>query len=145
MKYRIPLVGAIVLLALAASIWAADITGKWVAEIPGRQGNTTQTTFDLKADGAKLTGTVTTPRGENPISEGKIDGSNISFVVVIKFNENEMKQMYKGVVSGEEIKFTREMQMPAGGMGGPGGGAGGGGGMGGGAPKPMEFVAKRAK
>jgi hypothetical protein len=144
MKYKVLLIGAIALLGLVTATWAADVSGKWVAEMQGRQGPT-QTTFDFKVEGAKLTGTVTNPRGENPISEGKIDGNNISFVVVIKFNQNEMKQLYKGVFSGDEIKFTREMQ--GGMMGGPGGGAPGGGpgGPGGGAPKPMEFVAKRAK
>lgn len=29
-------------------------------------------TFDLKADGDKLTGSVTTQAGENPITEGKV-------------------------------------------------------------------------
>jgi hypothetical protein len=66
-----------------------------------------------------------------------------------------MKMLYKGKVSGDEIKITREMQGGMGGPGGPGGGmgappagAGGpggpGGGMGGPRP-PMEMIAKRAK
>jgi hypothetical protein len=160
MKSKILLVGAVVLLAVAAA-YAADVTGKWVAEMQGRNG-TTQTTFDLKADGAKLTGTMQGAMGDPvAIQDGKVEGDAISFVVVRNFGGNEMKTTWKGKVSGDEIKFTREMQMPPGGFGGPGGGPGGapggapgggpgagaGGGqrMGGPGGAPPEIVAKRVK
>jgi len=156
MKVKMLLIGSAVLLVLLAAAYAADVTGKWVAEMPGRGGQgTTQTTFDLKVDGAKLTGTMTSGQGEPAeISEGKVEGDNISFVVVRKRNDMEFKTLWKGKVSGDEIKFTREMQMPPGGMGGPppaagqggppAGGQGGppGGGMGG---PPPEIIAKRVK
>src|SRR4051794_9152093 len=38
---------------LAQSIFAADVTGKWVAEVEGRNGEKRTTTFDLKSDGSK--------------------------------------------------------------------------------------------
>jgi hypothetical protein len=162
MKARVLLVAMIALLALLATAWAADVTGKWVAQVPGRQGATSENTFNFKVDGAALTGTLTTPQGESTISEGKVNGDEISFVVVRKFGENEMKTLYKGKVAGDEIKFTREFQMPAGGFGGPpGGGPGAGGppgggpgagGPGGGGPggggfggPPPEIIAKRVK
>ncbi len=145
MKLRILSVVAVVLVILLVSAWAADVTGKWTAQVPGRQG-TTETTFNFKVDGAKLTGTVSGPQGDNPISDGKISGDDISFVVKMEMMGNEIKLLYKGKVSGNEIKFTRERE--GGAMGGPGGAPGGGapgGGApgGGGAPKPQEFVAKK--
>ena len=147
MKVKILLIGAVVLLAISAA-YAADIAGKWVAEMPGRGGGTTQTTFTFKVEGAKLTGTMQGAQGDPmEITEGKVDGDNISFVVVRNMGGNEIKMTYKGKVSGDEFKFTREFQMPAGGMGGPGGG-GGGGGMGGGrgpGGPPQEMTAKRVK
>jgi hypothetical protein len=144
MKTKVLLVGLVVLLALSVA-YAADVTGKWVAETQGRNGPT-QTTFVFKVDGSTLTGTMQGAMGDPAeISEGKVEGDNISFVVVRKFGENEMKMTWKGKVSGDEIKFTREFQMPAGGFGGPGGGgAGGGGGRGPGGPPP-EIIAKRVK
>ena len=146
MRTKILLIGAVAMLALLASAWAADVTGKWVAQTPGRDGATSETTFTLKVEGAVLTGTVTNPRGESTISEGKVNGDEISFMIVRKMGENEMKTLYKGKVSGDEITFTREFQMPAGGMGGPGGGAPGGGGGGGGmGGPPAPIVAKRVK
>src|SRR5438270_9516093 len=92
--------------ALAAS--AADVTGKWTAEVPGRGGNMQTNTFVFKADGSKLTGTLSGGRGGDvEITDGKIDGDNISFVVVRSFGDNTIKQAFKGTVSGDTIKFTR--------------------------------------
>lgn len=99
--------GLAVLFSLLATLaWAADVTGTWKAQIPGRDGTPSETTFTFKVDGATLTGTVTTPRGETAISDGKIDGDNISFLLIRKFQDKEMKMTYKGTVSGNEIKFT---------------------------------------
>jgi hypothetical protein len=98
------------LLLGTAAAFAADVSGKWVAQVPGRGGQTREITFNLKADGSSLTGTVTTMRGDAPISDGKIDGDNISFSQVMEFNGNSMKINYKGKISGDEIKFTRERE-----------------------------------
>ncbi|MGC8794461.1 MAG: hypothetical protein ACP5U2_13835 [Bryobacteraceae bacterium] len=110
----------------AIAAWAADVTGKWVAEVPGRQGQTMQMTFNFKQEGEKLTGTISTPRGESPISDGKVVGDQISFTQVVEFGGNQMKFLYKGKVVGHEIRFTRERE----------GGQGPG-------PQAREFVAKR--
>src|ERR1700704_5210365 len=75
-------------LIAAFSLLAADVSGKWVAEQPGRNGGPPrQTTFMLKADGAKLTGTMTGGGrgGAAPtaveITDGKIDGDKVTFTV----------------------------------------------------------------
>lgn len=100
----------LLLLALAAtSMFAADVTGKWTGEMQGRNGPQT-VTFTFKAEGSQLTGTVTTPRGDNPISEGKVDGDKISFTQTMQFQQQEVKLLYKGTVSGDEIKMTRERE-----------------------------------
>jgi len=104
----------LVLLVLAGLValtaWAADVSGQWVADIPGRQGQTQSVTFTFKVDGDKLTGSVTTPRGEGPISDGKIMGDEISFTQTVEFGGNQMKFLYKGKVSGDEIKFSRQRE-----------------------------------
>src|SRR5262245_22090890 len=63
MKSRLLLSVAAFALLLAAAAVAADATGKWTADVPGRGGNTVQTTFVFKVEGDKLTGTVTTQQG----------------------------------------------------------------------------------
>ncbi len=91
---------------LAAS--AADVSGKWSADVPGRDGNTMTQIFDLKTDGGKVTGTVSSPRGDMVILDGKIDDDTITFVTVRNMNGNDVKIMFKGKVEGDTIKFTRK-------------------------------------
>ena len=89
---------------------AADFTGKWTAQVPGRGGNTMETTFNLKADGSKLTGNVANQRGETPISNGSISGDTASFTTVLNFNGNEIKINYKCSATGSDMKCTRERE-----------------------------------
>jgi hypothetical protein len=87
---------------------AADIAGKWMGDMPGRGGDTTPTTFNFKVDGEKLTGTMTGPQGEIPLQEGKVAGSQISFSTTLDFGGNSVKILYKGTMSGDQLKMTRE-------------------------------------
>jgi opacity protein-like surface antigen len=104
---------ATLLLALTLVASAADVTGKWTFEQAGRGGgNPTTVTLNLKQSGNTVTGNLSQPGRdgaamETPITDGKIDGDNISFNVVRSFQGNEMKQEYKGTVSGSEMKLTR--------------------------------------
>jgi hypothetical protein len=145
MKFRILVVGVMVIGMISAAALAADISGKWVAELPGRGGGDPMTmTFIFKADGANLTGSMLGPQGaDQAISEGTIKGDDISFVVKIDMGGNAMKINYKGKVVGSEIKLTMEFE--GGMMGGPGGGGPGAGGPGGEAPKPPGLTLKKAK
>lgn len=107
------IVGAGVMAALlSVSAWAADATGKWVAEVAGRDGEKRTQTFNLKASGDKLTGTVSGMGGDVEISDGKVNGDNVSFKVVREFNGNTMTMEYSGQVSGEEMKL--KMKTPRG-------------------------------
>ncbi len=103
-------------LALAAALalftnlaLAADVTGKWVAEVQGRDGQTRTQTYNLKADGSKLTGTISMGQmGEREISNGKVEGDNVSFDVNVEFNGNSMTWKYTGTVSGDQLKLKRD-------------------------------------
>ena len=93
------------LLAIAAVVaLAAGVDGKWTGE-GGRGGTQTLT---LKADGAKLTGTMSTQMGELPISDGKVDGDKVSFTLNIEFNGNSISQKFNGALAGDELKMTVE-------------------------------------
>jgi hypothetical protein len=120
---------AAILTALLAPAWAADVTGKWIAQAPGNQGNV-DITLNFKVDGTTLTGTVDNPQaGPADIKDGKTDGDKISFHVVRKIGENDMKVVWKGVIAGDEIRFSREVE----------------GGMGGGQGASPEIIARRVK
>jgi FlaG/FlaF family flagellin (archaellin) len=106
MKKRIAFLAVCFALAALTAVWAEDVTGKWVAQVPGRDGQTRETTINLKAEGDKLTGSISGRQGDTPIADGKISGSDISFSVTRNFQGNSVKIVYKGKVSGDEIKFT---------------------------------------
>jgi hypothetical protein len=124
MKTRLLFVVAALAVAGTVAAQAVDLNGKWTAQVPGRDGQTRETTFNFKVEADKVTGTISGPRGETPISDGKVQADEISFNVVMSFQGNEMKLVYKGKVAGDEIKFTRTRE---------------------GADRSQEFTAKRAK
>ena len=108
MKYRMVVFAAALVLASIALAWAASVNGKWVAQVPGRGGQTRETTFTFKADDGKLTGTVSGMQGEVPIADGTIKGDDIYFTQSFSPPQgNPIKLIYKGKVSGDEIKMTR--------------------------------------
>ena len=108
MKSKICLLALVLLGALV--VHAADVTGKWTAEVPSRGGELRDTTFVFKQDGAKLSGTMTGPQGDIAIQNGKVEGDSISFDTTLSFGGNEVKILYKGTVSDNEIKFKRERE-----------------------------------
>ena len=74
-----------------------------------------------------MTGKVTAPDGETVISDGEIDGDEISFIVKRDIGGVQIIQRYKGKVAGrvygDEIEFILEEQDGDG--------------------EPYEFIAKR--
>jgi len=90
-------------LLMAGMIIAADVSGKWSGEVPGRGGQNANATLVLKADGDKLTGTMTGPQGDMPIQDGKVTGDQISF----SMTGGQAKLLFTGTVSGDTIKMTR--------------------------------------
>jgi hypothetical protein len=104
MKLRLTLL----LCALAAIVVAADATGKWTFEQQGRNGAQT-VTLNLKADGSNLTGTISGRGGDTEISNGKIDGSNVSFSVTREMQGNKFETKYSGTLSGDELKLKIEI------------------------------------
>lgn len=120
------------LVTMVRGLRAADVDGKWEAEIEGPQGSMVLT-FDLKADGETLTGTVGNDMmGSVEIQDGKISGDQVEFVQAMQRGNFQVRFNFAGKVSGDEMELTRTMQR----RGGPGGGQGQGGGRGAGGGRP---------
>jgi len=122
-----------ILFVVAFVAMAADVTGKWTYQAPGRGGDMMSVTITLKQDGATLTGSVPGfgRGGQAPpqeISNGKVDGDNISFEVKRTTQNGEFVTKYEGTVSGDtlKLKITRP-------------------GRGGGDPMTTEYTANREK
>lgn len=129
MKLRTIFSATGLLLVLCAAALAADIDGKWTGQVQGPQG-AMDVTFAFKADGEKLTGSITNQMGEAAISEGTIKGDAVSFKVVREFQGNKFTLKYTGKLAGDELKLTRTFEGEA-----PGGQT----------IPPVDFTVKRAK
>lgn len=84
-----------------------SVDGKWVGEVPAGRGPQ-QVTLTLKADGGKLSGSVTGGRGgEIAIEEGTIDNGMLKFKTKQMGRGGEVTLDWSGTLKGDEIAFTR--------------------------------------
>jgi hypothetical protein len=105
-------------LLLAGLAMAGSIDGKWVSERKMErdgQAFVIVQTFDLKAEGSKLTGKMTMQFGdmeprEMEIREGKIEGDKFSFSTTMSTPNGEFKSIYSGAVEGDTLKGTSERE-----------------------------------
>jgi hypothetical protein len=98
----------LILLALATTAFAADISGNWKATADMGQGPM-ERTFTFKQEGTKLTGeTVSSFAGKSEIKDGKVEGDNVTFTISINLGDQPMSMTYKGKISGDSIKFNVE-------------------------------------
>ncbi|MDB5260912.1 MAG: TonB-dependent receptor [Adhaeribacter sp.] len=79
----------------------ANATGTWNGRL-----SQFDVTLKLIAAGENLTGTVVTPRGEMPISDGKITGNELHFTV--SFGPNPVP--FRGTLAGDSLKLTSTFQ-----------------------------------
>lgn len=92
----------------AVGAHAADFNGKWTAEFDTQMGPQ-KYAYEFHVDGATVTGKAISEQGETAITEGKIDGDNITFVEALSMNGMDIKITYTGKIAGDEIKFTRKV------------------------------------
>ena len=105
---------AAVILVSTICLCAADISGKWAGQFDSQVGPQ-KYTFEFKVSGTTLTGTAISEIGEagsaakasTPITEGKINGDEITFVENLNYQGMELRMVYKGKVSGDEIQMER--------------------------------------
>ncbi|MBI2946527.1 MAG: hypothetical protein HYY23_02705 [Verrucomicrobia bacterium] len=101
--------------ALTSAAQAADVTGTWTWSQQGRQGSDpVKITLKLKAEGEKVTGTLSRPgrdgaSRDTEIKDGKQKGDEISFVVTQERGGNTFTTKYNGKLSGDSIKGKIEL------------------------------------
>ena len=97
-----------VLAAVGAAAYAAGAAGKWTAAIDTPIG-VQNYTYDFTVDGEKLTGTAKSQFSESQIAEGSVKGDEISFAENLKYEDQTLRVVYKGKISGDDIKFNRRV------------------------------------
>jgi hypothetical protein len=108
MKVRMATALPILVLGLALSVWAADISGQWTATFNTQVGEQ-HYTYTFKVDGEKLTGTAKNDNGTSDIQSGTVKGDDVTFVENLDYQGQKLVITYTGKISGDEIKFTRDV------------------------------------
>jgi hypothetical protein len=85
---------------IAAVAVASTVAGRWSGTIAGQF----EVIVNIKEDGGKLTGIVSSPIGEIPLSEGKVTGDSLSFK---ELSYNGISVSYiKGKIEGDKMNVT---------------------------------------
>ena len=125
MKQFLAVVCVVAFGSLAVADDKASPTGTW-KYTTNANGTELEVTMKLKAEGDKVTGTVSVMDTEIKIEDGKIKDGEVSFKIVREAGGNKFEIKYKGKVSGDTFKGKRELERD-------------------GQPNVREFEAKRSK
>jgi hypothetical protein len=98
------------LAALAAMLSAADVAGEWMGRIVSREGGSRTVYFVFQTQGNGLTGAMTDAHGDNPISDGKIAGNEVSFTINYSLSGTAVKRIYHGVLEGDTLRMTYQSE-----------------------------------
>jgi len=81
--------------------FASELDGAWKGKIEGPDG-AMELVFTFKVDGNTMTGTVSGPMGEGPISNGKVAGSTFSFDT----DGGGMTISHTGTIAGDKLTIS---------------------------------------
>ncbi len=113
MNFAKTLAAAIVVVGcLAATAHAAaDPNGTWGWKFTTQNGQEIELSVTLKAEGEKLTGSLTLPMGDKiDIKDGAFKNDEVSFTTSVERNGNTFTTKYKGKVEGDTIKGKTERE-----------------------------------
>ena len=137
MRTSLPIAACLVIFATAVG-GQSDITGRWRIDPPSTDGQ--EVVFDLSVDGDRVTGTVgqsfmNVPIVSAAVYDGRREGNLVTFKA--RSPDGDRSVTFTGTAQGDEIAFTRVVEVRPGGR--PGGlgilGVGG----------PPRFSVKRVK
>ena len=99
---------AVIAVGLASVLFAADVTGTWTASFDTQVGKQDYT-YTFKQTGTKLTGKAKSDfaMATTEITEGMVNGDDLSFVENLDYMGMQLRIVYKGKVPGNDIKLTR--------------------------------------
>ncbi|MFD2145708.1 hypothetical protein [Mucilaginibacter antarcticus] len=113
MKRKIFITAMLLSAAMICFAALADLTGKWKGNIKMSDGTNFPVTYQFKADGEKLTGTVVTPQDELEIYDGKIKDKDFTFKVDVNDNAVPCEGKFYGdsvvvsaLLNGAKLKST---------------------------------------
>ena len=91
----------------------ADLSGEWIATLPGPNNEPVELPFTLKASGGKVTGSFQPEGRELKIEDGTVNGSDISWMVKrVRSNGDVISYKMTGKLQGDKIagKSTTQLE-----------------------------------
>ena len=101
----------------------ASLTGNWASRNPNADGTSRNTYFNLKQEGAKITGSIRLTQFYYLITESTGDANGFTITGTMKDGKSERKVLYEGKLVGDELRLTTRRRPT---------------------DKPTELVARRA-
>jgi hypothetical protein len=102
--------------SLAVTLAAADATGIWTGQFPGRNGTFQDINFKFIQKGSTLSGKIYSDFGSTAFTDGKIAGDQVTFTIATREQVgnlfNEVKHVFTGTFDGTEFHLTRERHGP---------------------------------
>src|SRR5579871_5352450 len=95
---------------LAASSYAADLTGNWVATTPNADGSPRKTYLDLKQDGSRITGHIRVTQFHYTIRESTGGPDGFTLTGSMMDGRNERVVEYQGKLAGDELHVATRRQ-----------------------------------
>ena len=88
---------------------APNISGTWAASFDTQVGKQ-EYTYTFVVKGSQLTGRAKSANGDTEITEGKVDGGQVSFVENLSYQGMPLRIVYTGkVTSPDQIDLTRDV------------------------------------
>ncbi len=104
------LLAPIAIALLISATLCADPSGVWVWTRDTPQGKTMTSSLKLTVQDGKLTGSLSSPRGDTPISDATYTDDSVQFSVVRSGKEGTKRvTKYTGKIEGDTIKGTIDM------------------------------------
>lgn len=96
----------LMLVLLDAPASQAGAEGVWRAHYTTTEGRSHEFTLTLKASDSALSGTISSPRGSVAITEGTVNGRDVSFIVRRRANYDEIEVTFKGSFDGDVMRLV---------------------------------------
>src|SRR6201988_5510053 len=100
---------ALLLITAAFAQQSTDgpLTGNWAASSPSTDGYVRKSYFNLKQDGAKITGTIRTTQFFYTIKESTGGPEGFTLIASMMDGRNERRVQYEGKLVGDELRIGR--------------------------------------
>jgi hypothetical protein len=102
------------LLSVAVTLAGADLSGIWVGQLPGRNGDLLDIAFKFSQSGTGLSGKLYGDYGSSPIVEGKVSGDQVSFTIITAEQAgnqiNNSRIRFTGSLKDDKLELTRERE-----------------------------------